>query len=206
MPGHTWSSRKKNLRPVTAWMCERAPHITIGMKICDTCRKKLSKESLDATEPVTSELDPPTPPSSQATESDPLFCHGSEAVSSLNVCLAEISETPFSKSRARSKTYCGQKVKKITEALQRTVITGAPIDDGTEMIQQLKEKFWETKRRSEQVQVPEELVGEESTAGVWCLRIFGTTVKEAGRGKRHSFSSWSITWTFTATRNSFHCF
>ena len=82
-----------------------------------------------------------TPPSSQATESDPLFSRGSEAVSSLNVCLAEIGETPFSQSRARSKTYSGQKVKKITEALQRTVITRAPIDDGTEMIQQLKVKF-----------------------------------------------------------------
>ena len=153
IPDHTSSSRRKNLRPVTAWMCERAPRITIGMKICDTCRKNLSKESPDVTESVTSELDPPTPPSSQATESDPLFSHGSEAVSSLNVCLAEIGETPFSQSRARSKTYSRQKVKKITEALQRTVITGAPVDDGTEMIQQLKEKFRETKRRSEQVQV-----------------------------------------------------
>ena len=77
-------------------MFERAPHITIGMKICDTCRKNLSKESADVTESVTSELDPPTPPSSQATESDPLFSHSSEAVCSLNVCLAEIGETPFS--------------------------------------------------------------------------------------------------------------
>ena len=95
IPGHTWNSHRKSLRPVTAWMCERAPHITIGMKICDMCRKKLSKESPDATKFLTSELDPPTPPSSQTTESDPLFCYGSEAVSSLNVCLAEISETPF---------------------------------------------------------------------------------------------------------------
>ena len=134
-------------------MCERAPHITIGMKICDTCRKKLNKESPDATESVISEFNPPTLPSSQATESDPLFSHGSEAVSSLNVCLAEIGETPFSQSRGRSKAYCGQKVKKITEALQRTVISRAPIDDGTEMIQQLKEKLQETKKRSEQVQV-----------------------------------------------------
>ena len=84
-PGHTWNSRRKNLRHVTAWMCERAPHITIGMKICDTCRKKLSKESPDVTKSVTPELDPPTPPSSQATESDPPFSHGSEAVSSLSV-------------------------------------------------------------------------------------------------------------------------
>ena len=110
-------------------MCERAPHITIGMKICDTCR-----ESLDVTESVTSELDPPTPPSSHATESNPLFSHGSEAVYLLNVCLAEISETPFSQSRVQSKTYSRLKVKKITEALQCRVITGAPVDDGTEMI------------------------------------------------------------------------
>ena len=89
-----------------------------------TCRRKLSKESLDVTESVTSELDPPTPPSSQATESDPLFSHGSETVSSLNMCLAEIGETPFSQSRARSKTYSREKVKKVTEALQHTVITG----------------------------------------------------------------------------------
>ena len=41
---------------------------------------------------------PPTPLSSQATESDPLFCHGSEAVPLLNACLTEIGATPFSKS------------------------------------------------------------------------------------------------------------
>ena len=52
-----------------------------------TCRKKLSKESLNATESVNSELNPPTPTSSQDTESDPLFCHSSVAVSSFNVCL-----------------------------------------------------------------------------------------------------------------------
>ena len=82
-----------------------------------------------------------------------LILYGSEVVSSLNVCLAQIGKTPFSKSRARSKTYCEQKVKKITDALQRTVITGAPTDDGTKIIQRLKVKFRETKRRSEQLQV-----------------------------------------------------
>jgi len=72
------------------------------MKICNTCRKMLSKESLDAIESVTSELNPPTPTSLQATEPDPLFCHCYEVVSSFNVCLAEIGETPFSKSRAKT--------------------------------------------------------------------------------------------------------
>ena len=59
IPGHTWSSRRRNLRPVTAWMCERAPHISIDSKICDTCRKKLRKESQDVTEPILSEPDLP---------------------------------------------------------------------------------------------------------------------------------------------------
>ena len=72
------------------------------MKICDTCRKKLSKESLDATESVTSELNPPTPTTSQAAKSDSLFCYGSEIVFSFNVCLTEIGEAQFSKSRAKT--------------------------------------------------------------------------------------------------------
>ena len=75
-----------------------------------------------------------------------VLSHDSEAVFPLNVCLAEIGETSFSQSTDRSKAYCRQKVKKITEALQQTVITRASIDDVTEMIRQLKEKLLETVR------------------------------------------------------------
>ena len=86
-------------------MCERAPHISIDSKICDTCRKKLSKESQDVPEPILSEPDPPSPPTSQATESDPLFSSPLDAACSLNMYLAEIGETPYSQSRAHSKSY-----------------------------------------------------------------------------------------------------
>jgi len=119
--GHTWSSPRKNL---TAWMCERAPHIAIGMKICETCRKKLSKKSPDTTESVTSEPDSPTLPNSQATESDPLFSHSSEAVSSLNVCLAEIGESLFSQSRRPSKAYRGQKVGRLLKLCNKQLLQG----------------------------------------------------------------------------------
>ena len=44
IPGHNSGSRRNIFRPDTAWMCERAPQISIGSRICDTCRKKLSKE------------------------------------------------------------------------------------------------------------------------------------------------------------------
>ena len=49
------------------------------------------------------------------------------------------------------------------------------------MIQQLKEKVWETSSSANGF--TKELVSEESTAGVWCFRVFGTTVKEACRGR-----------------------
>ena len=70
-------------------MCERAPQISIGKTICDTCRKKLSKE-FHLSEPLFSELDPPSPPSPpsspspEAKEHEPLNYQTSVAVSSLN--------------------------------------------------------------------------------------------------------------------------
>ena len=80
-------------------MCERAPY---SSKICDTCRKKLSKES-----PVlTPEPDSPRP---KAEEME-LYVQTPAAVSSLNKCLAEIGETPYSQSKARAKNYSRQKV------------------------------------------------------------------------------------------------
>ena len=125
----------------------------MSSKICDTCRKKLKKEQ--DTEPILAEPDSPfpSPPTPQESESDPLFCDVSGATSSLNMYLADVGETPYSLCKARSKSYSRQKVQKITEALQRTVITEAPVDDGTEMIEQLKGKFQETDKRSERVQV-----------------------------------------------------
>ena len=142
IPGHAWSTRKKNLRPVTEWLCERAPNISIGSKICDTCRKKLSKEL-----PVL----PPEPdsPSVEAEETE-VYVQTPAAVSSLNKCLVEIGETPYSQSKTRANNYSRQK---ITEAMQRTIITGEIVDDGSEMIQQLKEKFLTTTKMNEQLQI-----------------------------------------------------
>ena len=101
IPGHAWKSHRRNLRPVIASMCERAPQISIGSEICDTCRKELSKES-HVSEPLFSELVPPSPPSPpssrspEAKEHEPLHYQTSVAVSSLNKCLAELGETPYS--------------------------------------------------------------------------------------------------------------
>ena len=120
-------------------MCERAPQSSIGSQICDTCRKKLSKEP-----PVL--IPEPDSPSSEAED-----VHSPEAVASLNMCLADIGETPYSHIKARGKKYSRQKVENITEAMKRTIIIGETIDDGSDMIQQLKEKFRSTAQRSEQL-------------------------------------------------------
>ena len=59
------------------------------MKICDACRKKLSKEA-----PV---FNPePDSPCSEAEEAE-IYVQTPEAVSSLNKCLVEIGESPYSK-------------------------------------------------------------------------------------------------------------
>lgn len=64
------SSVRKNLRPVTKWMCEKVPSIIEGSKICDDCRKKLSKFNPEV---VDSTSDAELPPIS-ATCSDKVPC------------------------------------------------------------------------------------------------------------------------------------
>ena len=51
------------------------------------------------------------------------------------------------------KKYSRQKVEKITEAMKHTIISRETIDDGSEMIQQLKEKLRSTPQRGEQLQI-----------------------------------------------------
>ena len=198
IPGHSWSSHTKSLRPVTAWMCERAPQISIGSKICDTCRKKFSKEP-----PVL--IPEPGSPSSEAEEPE-VYIHSPEAVASFNMCLADIGETPYSHIKACGKKYSRQKLEKITEAMKHTIISGETIDDGSEMIQKLKEKFRSTAQRDEQLQI--RIVLPQS----WSLKKIqqefgvsndnGTKIKGSCKREGGIFSSWPKTWTFIATGNS----
>jgi len=65
--------------------------ISIGSKICDTCRKEFSKE-----QPVF--IPEPDSPTLEAAEVE-LYVQSPEAVSSLNKCLVELGETEsYSKS------------------------------------------------------------------------------------------------------------
>ena len=144
IPGHESSSRKRSLRTVQSWMCEKAPHISVDSKICDSCRKKLAKEI-----PI------PEPSLTSPEESDSdNYIHTEGAVTALNTCLTELGETPYSQSKAHGRAYTQRKVEKITEALKRTGIAcEAATDDGKEIIQQLKEKFQSTTSSIEQLQI-----------------------------------------------------
>ena len=98
--GHYWSTRGKNLRPVTEWMCNRAPHLSVSTMICDTCRKKVSK--MVPPQPVLLSL-PNTPSQANSVsfpEAEPLY--------SINECLTQIGKTPYSRRRARGKKYPGE--------------------------------------------------------------------------------------------------
>ena len=99
LPGHSSTSRKKNLRAVTAWMCEQAPQMSIGSKIFDTCRKKLSKER-----PASVTISD----TSSETEEVEVYVQTPEAVSSLNRCLADLGETPYLQIKGRGKN-CSRK-------------------------------------------------------------------------------------------------
>lgn len=76
-------------------MCEKAP-ISMGSNICDNCRKKLGKMTVE--EHVASDSDHEV----DVDSSDPseVYVDSAQAISSLNQCLAEIGETPFLKHKA----------------------------------------------------------------------------------------------------------
>ena len=64
-----------------------------------------------------------------------------EAVASLNICLANLGETPYSQAKRCGKGYSRQKVDKLTEALKWTGIASKTVNgDRKEMIEQLKDE------------------------------------------------------------------
>ena len=140
------SYKRKNLRPVAKWMCERAPSISLGCKICDNCRKKLAK--LPTTPKVSS--------SSELESESEVYAHASESLASLNQCLGEIGETPVSKHKLQRSNYPKQKIKQITTAMKRVMLrdeSSDESDDEGEIIKQLKERFHATTKKSEKVQI-----------------------------------------------------
>ena len=148
LPRHNWSSRKKNLRLVSEWMCNKAD-ISMGSKICDSCRKKLAKvPNLDTL---------PMSPTECGSPTGEQYIDVPAAVASVNSCLLEIGETPLP-AAVRSSRRIESKMDRLAVAMKGLILEDSTnVDpkesDESEMILQLKEKFRETTKRSEQVQI-----------------------------------------------------
>ena len=178
LPGLYWNSRGKGVRPVTAQMCERAPQLSIGDKICDRCRKRVSK------------LVPVEPTELDICRSDPDYVPpvSPSAVSKINECLVDIGQTPISKSKARGKKYIKQKVDKITDAMSHMVSGKYSMNDGDEMIEQLKEKFQVATEKSLKLQIltvlpkswPIKKIEQEFGVSAYFAQMAKNLVKEKG--------------------------
>jgi len=154
-PGH--HSMKKNLRPVLPWMTEVNPSVKAESKICDSCRKELT--------PITVMSKPLNIPSvSMHEELLDEFCDkpcddvdddyvGPQDLELINQCLKTIGETPVAKKKLVHTSYTKEKLTKIKNAgiLPSRMIS--KLDDGHEIIAQLKEKFYTCTDRSQKVQI-----------------------------------------------------
>ena len=139
-------TKKSHLRVVTQWMCDKAPLISQGQKICDACRKELAK---------TSELLSDSASESEQTgisDEDTFQVEAGEPLALVNKCLETIGETPITKRKLQSKKKSMEKVKRITAMMEKVVVGDTQHSDEREIIKQLKEKF-STATRSEKIQI-----------------------------------------------------
>ena len=151
LPRYNWSTRKKNLRPVKEWICEKA-EIFMGSRICDSCQMKLAL--LPDLETI---LESPAQYESPLRD-EPYLDVPEEAMAAMNQCLTEIGETPLSKCESHNPKRVEDKIERITEAMMELFIDDTTVknvrqDDKSEIILQLKEKFRTITKRSEQLQI-----------------------------------------------------
>jgi transposase len=140
----------KGLRNVTEWMCSLDLDLNSGMKICDKCRKKIY-EIYKADEEV-------LPCSSQSL--DDSFTDTHSSIDYLNKSLELIGESPFKKKKINVPAYATKKLDKIKLSLEKSLLPESnqeqPIVEKleeAEIIQQLKEKFAETTKRSDRMTI-----------------------------------------------------
>ena len=147
------SYMRNNLRPVLPWMCEKLSSLTLGAKVCDTCRKKLTQVPIarpESTDQFESSLD------DAGASSQEEVSYQQESLESINQCLSAIGETPVVKKKLQQAKYPKEKMQKIRAAVKKKMlpeIESSDIDDESEIITQLKDKFQATTKRSEKVQI-----------------------------------------------------
>ena len=124
-------------------MCDKAS-ILPGERICDDCRKKLTKTTTLQI-PDSCSVSDSESQGSVASLSDELHqISKSETVVVMNDFLGKIAETSVTRRKLQSKTYGKKKVENISKVMKKAVISDTYSDqmsDEGEVVKQLKEKF-----------------------------------------------------------------
>ena len=146
-------------------MCEQAANISVGMRICDSCRKALARtpaclpevESQASVVPQpesSSQSGSPTRQSSPCSEE--LQLEASTSLKQMNQCLEDVGKTSVTKKKLRSKKYLDKKLDEVTEMVKKVTIgdtDSVRMTNENEMLEQLKEKFHETKESSMKIRI-----------------------------------------------------
>lgn len=132
-------------------------HVVFLYVVCDSCRKAVLKLV-----PALS-LEPEKSLNNEAVEIEEGFQlltpEKSQAIETLNTSLSLIDETPVKRKRLSEKKYPEIKFKKVTEAFRTKLLGLSPenpiqtINNGQEIINQLKEKFNSTTNKSLKIQI-----------------------------------------------------
>ena len=146
-------------------MCEQADNISMGMRICDSCRKALAKTpacllEVESRLSVLPELESSSQSGSPRSQSPPcseeLQFEASKSLKQINQCLEEVGKTPVTRKKLRSKKYLDKKLDEVTEMVKKVTIGDTDTvrsTDESEMLEQLKEKFHATKESSMKIQI-----------------------------------------------------
>ena len=119
-------------------MCEKIPTLTLQNKICDSCRKKLAETVTEFSE----------------SNNEDTFQY--QDLENVNQGLSIIGESPVVKHKLQQQHYPHEKLTKIKGGFIKFMV-GSECDnydsDESEMIMQLKDKFYTTTERSLKVQI-----------------------------------------------------
>lgn len=142
---------QKNLRNVQEWMINKCPNVLLGGKICSKCRKKSQNPT------ITADVASVVPGTSREDLSEDEVA-SDLALDSLNSSLQYLGESPVKKKRLQSeKKYPKQKLKKIASVLEHTYVAQPEKEESengeSEIITQLKDKFHNSDRMCDKIQI-----------------------------------------------------
>ena len=145
-----------------SWMCEQAADISVGMRICDSCRKSLARTPACLPEVEYQPSVLPEPESSLQSDSPSPPCReelqfeASKSLKQMNQYLEDVGKTPVTRKKLRTKKYLDKKLDEVTEMVKKVTIgdtDSVGTTDECEMLEQLKEKFHATKESSVKIQI-----------------------------------------------------